>query len=316
MKKPGINNRGGTMEKLKLLKGDCLELLPKIPEKSVDLILCDLPYGTTLKNWDETLPMNDYVEIHFDTKHKNKQCQKMTKEKYLLYAYKSGIPYKDALRYFETNKRSGLWTLYEHCLKTNGVVCLFGQEPFSTYIRNSNKDFYQYDIYWEKERLTNVFQIKNRVGKTVETISVFFKNSNSTYNPQMTKFEGKKRRNTVKNGTLGDLVDNKNKKVIPYTDIGIRYPTQVWKYPREFLKEEHADTQKPIELVKKLILTFSNENDIVLDNTMGWGTTGRACIQTNRSFIGIEKDEIAFSHAVEKIQNEQNNTENLYYKSA
>ena len=110
-----------------------------------------------------------------------------------------------------------LWEQYNRIIKNNGVIILFGQEPFSSLLRNSNLKDYKYDIYWEKERLTNINQVKRRVGKTIETISLFYKKQ-CTYNPQMIKYEGKPRTNKVKNGTLGKLTDENTKKVFEYQD--------------------------------------------------------------------------------------------------
>lgn len=223
--------------------GDCLQQMRNIPDNSIDLILCDLPYGTTKCFWDVVIP--------FDK----------------------------------------LWDQYKRVLKENGVVLLFGQEPFSSLLRCSNLNMYKYDIYWEKERLTNIMQVKKRVGKTVETISVFYEKQ-PTYNPQMIEYNGPKRGNKVKNGKLGLLVDDSNsKKVKEYHDNGYRYPTQVWKFKRDTLKSNLHPTQKPVALLEQLIKTFTNENDTVLDNCMGSGSTGVACINTNRNFIGIELDE-------------------------
>lgn len=223
--------------------GDCLQQMRNIPDNSIDLILCDLPYGTTKCFWDVVIP--------FDK----------------------------------------LWDQYKRVLKENGVVLLFGQEPFSSLLRCSNLNMYKYDIYWEKERLTNIMQVRKRVGKTVETISVFYEKQ-PTYNPQMIEYNGPKRGNKVKNGKLGLLVDDSNsKKVKEYHDNGYRYPTQVWKFKRDTLKSNLHPTQKPVALLEQLIKTFTNENDTVLDNCMGSGSTGVACINTNRNFIGIELDE-------------------------
>ena len=135
-----------------------------IPDTSIDMILCDLPYGTTHCQWDVIIP-------------------------------------------FEP-----LWEQYNRIIKDNGAILLFGQEPFSSYLRLSNLQDYKYDIFWEKERLTNIQQIRKRVGKTVESISVFYRKQ-CTYNPQMVKYDGKPRSNKVKNGTLGELTDNAEKKV-------------------------------------------------------------------------------------------------------
>ena len=127
-----------------------------------------------------------------------------------------------------------LWEEYHRICKLNAAIILFGQEPFSSLLRNSNLGEYKYDIYWEKERLTNINQVKRRVGKTVETISIFYKQQ-CTYNPQMIIYNGKPRTNKVKNGKLGKLTDENEKKVFEYHDNGLRYPTQVWKFQSERL---------------------------------------------------------------------------------
>ena len=240
-------------EQYKLLQGDCLELMQDIPNASIDMILCDLPYGTTQCKWDTIIP-------------------------------------------FEL-----LWEQYNRIIKDDGAILLFGQEPFSSHLRLSNLQDYKYDIYWEKERLTNIQQIKRRVGKTIETISVFYKKQ-CTYHPQMVKYEGKPRSNKVKNGTLGELTDNATKAVKEYKDTGLRYSTQVWKFKRDCLKSNLHPTQKPVALLKELIKTFSNEGDTVLDNCMGSGSTGVACLNTGRRFIGIELDERYFEVAKKRLE--------------
>ena len=242
------------MSNIQLYQGDCLEIMKTIPDKSIDCIICDLPYGTTSCKWD--------IVILFDK----------------------------------------LWSEYKRITKSNSAILLFGQEPFSSYLRLSNIDWYRYDIYWEKERLTNINQVKKRVGKTVETISVFYQKQ-PTYNPQMIKYEGKPRSNKVKNGKLGKLTDESEKKVFEYNDTGYRYPTQVWKFQRDCLKSNLHPTQKPVALLEELIKTFSNKGEIVLDNCMGSGSTGIACINTNRDFIGIELDENYYKIAENRINN-------------
>ena len=202
-----------------LIHGDCLSEMKNIPDGSIDMILCDLPYGTTKCSWDIIIP--------FDK----------------------------------------LWEQYSRIIKDNGAIVLFGQEPFSSLLRCSNLKDYKYDIYWEKERITNIMQVKKRVGKNIETISVFYKNQ-CTYN---------------------------------HIDNGTRYPTQVWKFKRDILTSNLHPTQKPVALLEELIKTFSNEGDIILDNCMGSGSTGVACMNTNRNFIGIELDEKYFNIATERI---------------
>lgn len=246
------------MSNIKLLQGDCLELMKDIPDKSIDMVLCDLPYGTTSCQWDIIIP-------------------------------------------FEK-----LWEQYHRVCKTNASIILFGQEPFSSYLRISNIKEYRYDWYWQKERLTNIAQVKKRAGKTVETISVFYKKQ-PTYNPQMIKYNGKPRTNKVKNGTLGTLIDAQTKKVIEYKDNGLRYPTQILKFQRDCLSCNLHPTQKPVALLEYLIKTYTNENETVLDNCMGSGSTGIACLNSNRNFIGIELDKSYYDVAVKRINNKYTN---------
>ena len=193
-----------------------------------------------------------------------------------------------------------LWMEYKRITKPNTAIILFGQEPFSSLLRVSNLSDYRYDIYWEKERLTNINQVKRRVGKTVETISVFYKKQ-CTYNPQMIKYTGKPRSNKVKNGKLGKLSDCNEKPVFEYRDNGLRYPTQVWKFKRDCLTSHLHPTQKPLALIEELVKTYSNEGDTILDNCMGSGTTGVACKNLNRNFYGIEKDKKYFDIAYKRI---------------
>ena len=119
----------------------------------------------------------------------------------------------------------------------------------------------------------------------------------------MIEYKGKKRTNKIKNGKLGSLIDSSNKKPKEYKDNGFRYPNQVLEFKRDILTSNLHPTQKPIALLENLILTFTNEGDLVLDNCIGSGSTGVACINTNRDFIGIEKDEKFFNIAQERINN-------------
>ena len=239
----------------KIYNEDCLIGMQKIDDKSVDCIICDLPYGTTKCSWDIIIP--------FDK----------------------------------------LWEQYNRIIKDNGAIILFGQEPFSSLLRVSNLKDYRYDIYWQKERLTNIMQVKRRVGKDIETISIFYKNQ-CTYNPQMVKYDGPKRGNKVKNGKLGKLVDDNNdKKVFEYNDTGFRYPTQVWKFKRDILTSNIHPTQKPIALYEELIKTYSNPGDLLLDNCSGSGTIAIAALNTGRHFIGFETNENYYNESLKRIDN-------------
>ena len=199
-----------------------------------------------------------------------------------------------------------LWEQYNRIIKDNGAIILFGQEPFSSLLRVSNLKDYRYDIYWQKERLTNIMQVKRRVGKDIETISIFYKNQ-CTYNPQMVKYDGPKRGNKVKNGKLGKLVDDNNdKKVFEYNDTGFRYPTQVWKFKRDILTSNIHPTQKPIALYEELIKTYSNPGDLLLDNCSGSGTIAIAALNTGRHFIGFETNENYYNESLKRIDNYKN----------
>ena len=224
-----------------LKHGNCLDLMKEIPDESVDLVLCDLPYGTTKCSWDTIIPFGP------------------------------------------------LWQEYIRICKKTTPILLFGQEPFSSLLRTSNVKMYRYDWYWEKERLTNIAQVKRRAGKIIETISVFYQKQ-PTYNPQMRVYTGAPRTNKVKNGKLGKLLDRQEKPAYEYKDTGLRYPTQLLKFNRDCLTCNLHPTQKPVALLEYLISTYTNIGDTVLDNCMGSGSTGVAAVNTNRNFIGIELD--------------------------
>ena len=161
-------------------------------------------------------------------------------------------------------------------------------------------------IYWQKERATNIFQVKRRPGKIIENVSVFYKKQ-PTYNPQMVKYDGPKRTNKVKNGKLGILVDSGNRKPYEYQDKGVRYPLQIVQFKRDILSSNLHPTQKPLELMKYLVNTYTNEGDTVLDFTMGSGTTGLACVLLNRNFIGIELNKEYFDIAENRISSATKN---------
>lgn len=238
------------MEGIKLYKGDCLEVMKDILDKSIDMILCDLPYGTTACKWDVIIP-------------------------------------------FEA-----LWKQYNRIIKDNGAIVLFGSEPFSSSLRMSNIKNYRYDLIWEKNNAGNFQLAKKQFLKYHENISVFYKKQ-PTYNPQgIIKLEKPIiQSNKGKAGKLGHLGSEKKREV--YRQEFINYPKSILKFARPS-KPLHP-TQKPVELLEYLIKTYTNEGEIVLDNTMGSGSTGVACLNTNRKFIGIEKEENYFEIAKKRI---------------
>ena len=193
-----------------------------------------------------------------------------------------------------------MWEQLKRVIKPNGAVVLFGSEPFSSFLRCSNIKDYKYDWYWQKERPTNVMQVKRRAGKVVETISVFY-SSQCLYIPQKTAHTGELRTNKIKNGTLGVLIDSKNGTPTSYRDDRTRYPIQVLKFNRDCLKSNLHPTQKPVALMEYLIKTYTQEGETVLDFAAGSFTTGVACKNTGRKFIGIEKDAGYFEIAKQRL---------------
>ena len=235
-----------------LFKGDCLDIMPLIPNGSVDMILADLPYGTTACKWDSIIP-------------------------------------------FEP-----LWKQYERVIKDNGAIVLFGQEPFSSNLRSSNFKLYRYDWIWEKDNHTNFLNIKKQPAKRHELISVFYKKQ-PTYNPQM--WEGKE--NHSVGNQIGKMVEREylgGKFVLKETrKSNLKYPISILRFKGEGRGKAIHPTQKPVALFEYLIKTYTNEGDMVMDNTMGSGTTPLAAKELNRKFIGIEMDEKYFDIAVNRL---------------
>lgn len=234
------------MDNYELYLGDCLEKMKEISSGSVDMVLCDLPYGTTKNKWDTILPLDE------------------------------------------------LWKHYDRIVKDNGAILLFGSQPFTTILNYSNIANYRYEWVWVKNNSTG-FQLANkRPLKKHELISVFYKKQ-PTYNPQGL-IECKK---INKRGSMGE--NWSEMKSNSYIQQWTNYPTQILEY--KYDKKKLHPTQKPVALLEYLIKTYTNENEIVLDNTMGSGSTGVACINTNRKFIGIELDEKYFEIAKSRIEN-------------
>ena len=241
---------------MELLKGDCLELMQNIENESIDLILCDLPYGTTSCKWDVIIP--------FDK----------------------------------------LWEQYNRIIKDNGAIVLFGSEPFSTKLRISNFKMYKYDWKWIKESPTGFQLVKTQPMRKYEDIMIFSKGTiangskrNMKYYPQNLIEINKIKKVKKKPEYLGTRSKQEGKTyVAKYTN----YPINLLHFRRD--KNKFHPTQKPVGLLEYLIKTYTNENDIVLDNCMGSGSTGVACVNTNRKFIGIEKNEKYFEIAKQRIE--------------
>ena len=234
-------------------QGDCLEVMKGIEDKSIDMILADLPYGTTPASWDSIIPM-----------------------------------YK-------------LWNEYERIIKDDGAIILTSQQPFTSLLISSNIKLYKYNWIWEKDNGTNFLNSKFQPLKITEDICVFGRAATSfvkngitmKYNPQFTegkpytiKSGNQKENSAVVRGGKGGREDVGGFETI---SDGKRYPKNLIKFIRD--KEKLHPTQKPVALFEYLIKTYTNEGDLVLDNTAGSGTTGVACKNLNRNFILIEQDE-------------------------
>ena len=242
------------MSDIKLYNGDCLEIMKDIPDGSIDMILCDLPYGTTDCKWDVIIP--------FDK----------------------------------------LWEQYNRIIKPNGAIVLFGNEPFTSELICSNLKGFKYRWDWDKKIPSGMGYAKYRPMQQSEDIAVFTKNGDKTvYNPQMTKRDKpiKSGGNTVQAGVyhgfkcMGD--GKEYKKTYEYKN-----PTTLISFDKIRRGSLHP-TQKPTDLLEYLIKTYTSEGEIILDNCMGSGSTGVACINTNRNFVGIELDENYFNIAQNRI---------------
>ena len=232
-----------------LRQGDCLELMKDIPNKSIDMILCDLPYGTTQNKWDSVIPLDE------------------------------------------------LWREYKRTIKDNGVIVLTSQGIFTAKLILSNEKWFKYKWVWEKSKATNFLNAKKQPLRKHEDICVFY-NKQPKYNPQMTEGEpyDKGIRKNQLTGSYGEF------NPVHVKSEGKRYPTDVvyFKTAESEGKVYHS-TQKPVALLEYLIKTYTNDGETVLDNCMGSGSTGIACLRTNRNFIGIEKDDKYFDLACNRI---------------
>lgn len=279
-------------DKYTLYKGDCLEVMKDIPDKSIDMILCDLPYSTTQNHWDCAIPLNDYVLLN------NKAMEKQ--EFYMTQAL-NGLNKKEIDLLWKSNKKEGLWTHYNRIIKDNGAIVLFAQTPFDKILGNSNLKMLKYEWIWEKTTATGHLNAKKMPMKAHENILVFYKKL-PVYNPQKTT--GHKPVNSYTKHS--DDGSNYGK-----TKIGIsgggntdRYPRSVQVFKTDKQKCALHPTQKPVSLCEFLIRTYTNPGAIILDNTMGSGTVGVATLNVGeeRKFIGIEIEENYFNISKERLE--------------
>lgn len=238
-----------------LYLGDCLEIMKSMPDKSIDLVLTDPPYGTTACKWDVVIP-------------------------------------------FEP-----MWNELKRIRKDNTAIVLFGSEPFSSYLRMSNIKEFKYDWIWNKKKGGNPLLSKIQPIKITELVSIFgVKKIN--YYPQMKDREKLKKRGSnagIKSDTTNNLF-SENKTYTQY------YPKNILDFSNANQRTRFHPTQKPVALLEYLIKTYTLENETVLDFTMGSGSTGVACKNLNRNFIGIEKDEKYFEIAKQRIYGNKDNS--------
>ena len=284
---------------IKLYNGDCLEIMKEIPSKSIDMILCDLPYQVTKNKWDIIIPMNDYVIIDDEV---------LEKDKFYLQQFMKGLTKKEIDKTWKENKQEGLWSHYNRIIKDNGAILLFGQDIFSAQLINSNLKMYKYKWFWKKDRPSGFLNAKKMPLKDVEEILVFYKKC-PIYNPQF--WEGIPLHGMGTKYKEGNLGNNNYGKFASHTNPSANREGDTKKYPRQVLefKRPHPPifpTQKPVDLCEYLIKTYTNEGDLVLDNCMGSGSTGVACKKLNRKFIGIELNSETFNLAKDRIEGVDN----------
>jgi len=234
-----------------MINVECLQVMATIQDKSVDMILCDLPYGTTQCLWDIIIP-------------------------------------------FEK-----LWNQYERIIKDNGAIILFGAEPFSSHLRMSNLKLFKYDIIWGKIKGTGFLNAKKQPMRVHEVISVFYKNQ-CIYNPQKTT--GHKNKKSSRSKELQTEVYGQMNEDYTYESTE-RYPRSIQQFSTDTQNSSIHPTQKPVDLFRYLIKTYSNEGETILDNCSGSGTTAIACLMENRNYICIEQSKDYFDKAMQRIAN-------------
>lgn len=239
-----------TMGDHALAHGDCLEVMQDMDDGSVDLILADLPYGTTRNKWDSIIPLDK------------------------------------------------LWESYWRILKKDGAVVLTAAEPFTSFLITSQLKHFRYDLIWRKNKASGFLNAKRQPLRAHEQILIFSRKA-PRYNPQKTI--GHKPGNAATRTKQSDNYGTAN--ASSYGGSTERYPLSVLDFAvlNNDSPERVHSTQKPVDLMAYLIRTYSNLGDLVLDNTMGSGTTGVACVREGRRFRGIEKERKYFDFAHERI---------------
>lgn len=243
---------------MELYNDDCLNIMPNIQGKSIDMILCDLPYGVTHNRWDSVIP--------FDK----------------------------------------LWKQYNRIIKDNGAICLFADGMFMADLMQSNRKMWRYNLVWDKVLSSGFLNAKRMPLRSTEEIVVFYKKL-PTYNPQFTNGEPLHgmgtafRKNRNANNNYGNFRSETNPSALRAGDTK-KYPKSIIKISRPASSTMLHPTEKPVSLMEWLVNTYTNENETVLDNCMGVGSTGVACKNTNRNFIGIELNKEYFDIAKQRIE--------------
>jgi DNA modification methylase len=265
---------------IKIIEGSFLEKIKEIEDNSIDFVLTDPPYQITQCSWDKLIPFNSFVVI---------DDKLMEKEDYLLYAYRKGVNYKDALKYFNENKENGMWQELERVTKKDSIVALFCAEPFASKLIQSNVKNFKYCWYWKKNKSTNFLNAKKQPLRNIEYIAVFYKGD---YFPQKTT--GHKPVNSFTKHTSDGETMGKTKKGFSGGGSTERYPTQTLEFKvvnnDNSGEDKFHPTQKPIEILKYLLQTYTKKGETILDFTAGSFSTGVACRELDRKFIGIELD--------------------------
>lgn len=283
------------MKDIELWKGNCLDLMENIPDKSLDMIFTDLPYGSTNCRWDNIIPLNDYVSINNKIYYEND---------YLIYAMQNdNKSFEYHKKWFNEYKQTGLWNHYKRIIKDNGAILLFAQTPFDKVLGSSNLEMLRYEWIWEKTQATGHLNAKKMPMKAHENILVFYKKL-PVYNPQMTEghtpIHSYTKYISTQNNT--EIYGRMNREISGGGET-VRYPRSVLTFASDKQTCYIHPTQKPLALCEYMIKTYTNEGDTVLDNCMGSGTIGVACKKHSRKFIGIELDEKYFNIAKERISN-------------
>lgn len=279
----------------KVYFGDCLELMDSIENNSIDMILCDLPYGITSCDWDKKIPLVNYIIVD------NKI---LYEDEYIIMNIKKGKSFLDIIEYFKNNCKEGLWNKYNRIIKENGVIVLTSSQPYTTELINSNKINFKYELIWDKENGSDFLNSNKRPMKSHENICIFYKKT-PIYNKQVEKrYKNIKYNNEIKHNNIINSFIKKNEYTSKtYVNKCINSVIRINSQSNELnnTKRLHS-TQKPIELFEYLIKMYTNENQVVLDSCAGSGTTAIACINTNRKYICIENNKKFFDICNERIK--------------